>query len=151
MIVKKLRAQRNWSQEQLAQTSNLSLRTIQRIESGKKASLESLMSIASVLEVDIETLKQEIIIIDKESLVWKNTPLWVRVIFIGSNTIKFKRKDALILESICVVLSVLMLLGSIFHPTPSKASVLQICCIVAIFSAYYMSVKIRMGDKYSVW
>lgn len=38
MILKQLRLSRNISQEQLAQMSNLNARTIQRIESGHKAS-----------------------------------------------------------------------------------------------------------------
>lgn len=42
MLVKRLRTQRSWSQEQLAEYSGLSVRTIQRVESGNKASLETL-------------------------------------------------------------------------------------------------------------
>ena len=53
MIVRKLRLQRGWSQEQLAQFSGLSVRTIQRIENGGNAGLESLKSLASVFEIDI--------------------------------------------------------------------------------------------------
>lgn len=59
MIVRKLRLQRGWSQEQLAQFSGLSVRTIQRIERGKTAGLESLKSLAAVFEVTIEDLQQE--------------------------------------------------------------------------------------------
>ncbi|MCJ8296196.1 helix-turn-helix transcriptional regulator [Colwellia sp.] len=36
MILKELRINRHFSQEQLAQMSGLNVRTIQRIESGKK-------------------------------------------------------------------------------------------------------------------
>jgi len=36
MVMKELRKDRNWSQEQLAELSGLSLRTIQRIESGNR-------------------------------------------------------------------------------------------------------------------
>ena len=60
MIVKKLRLQRNWSQEQLAEFSGLSTRTIQRIERGKSANLESYRSIAAVFEIDVEDLKPEL-------------------------------------------------------------------------------------------
>ena len=59
MIVRKLRLQRGWSQDQLAQLSGLSIRTIQRIERGKKAGLESLKSLAAVLEVQVADLVQE--------------------------------------------------------------------------------------------
>ena len=57
MIVRKLRLQRGWSQEQLAELSGLSVRTIQRIERGQKASLETARSLASVFEVDISTFE----------------------------------------------------------------------------------------------
>jgi len=59
MIVRKLRIQKGWSQEQLAQFSGLSVRTIQRIERGKTAGLESLKSLAAVFEVNIKDLQQE--------------------------------------------------------------------------------------------
>ncbi|WP_139182672.1 helix-turn-helix domain-containing protein, partial [Vibrio cholerae] len=59
-MIKKLRERKNWSQEQLATMSGLSVRTIQRIESGNKASIESLKSLASVFEVDISKLLEEI-------------------------------------------------------------------------------------------
>jgi Predicted transcription factor, homolog of eukaryotic MBF1 len=39
MIVRKLRLQRGWSQDQLAQLSDLSIRTIQRIERGQTPGL----------------------------------------------------------------------------------------------------------------
>lgn len=59
MVVRKLRLQRGWSQEQLADFSGLSIRTIQRIERGQKASLESLKSLAAVFEVDVTALQGE--------------------------------------------------------------------------------------------
>ncbi|NNC99639.1 MAG: Pr2TM family membrane protein [Gammaproteobacteria bacterium] len=60
MIVRKLRLQRGWSQEQLAQMSGLSIRTVQRIERGEQASLESMKSLAAVFEIDFSNLTQEI-------------------------------------------------------------------------------------------
>ena len=50
MILKELRISHHLSQEQLAQMSGLNVRTIQRIESGKNASLESLKCLAAALE-----------------------------------------------------------------------------------------------------
>ena len=72
MILKELRISRHFSQEQLAQISGLNVRTIQRIESGKNASLESLKCLASALDVDVSTLNQETFMIDKNSGNWKN-------------------------------------------------------------------------------
>jgi transcriptional regulator with XRE-family HTH domain len=37
MIVKKLRDRKGWTQDQLAECCGLNVRTIQRVESGKKA------------------------------------------------------------------------------------------------------------------
>ena len=51
--LKKMRLERHWSQEQLAEMSGLSIRTIQRIENGENAGLESLKSLASVFETNI--------------------------------------------------------------------------------------------------
>jgi len=59
MIVRKLRLKRAWSQEQLAQLSGLNIRTIQRIERGQKAGLESLKALAAVFEVTLEELLPE--------------------------------------------------------------------------------------------
>ncbi|MEZ8027491.1 2TM domain-containing protein [Enterovibrio norvegicus] len=59
MIIRKLRLQRGWSQEQLSEMSGLSVRTIQRIERGDKAGLESLKSLAAVFEVQIADLQKE--------------------------------------------------------------------------------------------
>lgn len=59
MLVRKLRLERGWSQEVLAEVSGLSVRTVQRIERGGNASLESLSALAAVLEVDIATLSTE--------------------------------------------------------------------------------------------
>lgn len=58
MIVRKLRLKRGWSQEQLAELTGVSTRTIQRIERGQTApSLETKKSLASVFEVDIATFE----------------------------------------------------------------------------------------------
>ena len=57
MLVQKLRLQRGWSQEQLAELSGLSVRTIQRIERGLPASNETLKSLASVFEIDFSALQ----------------------------------------------------------------------------------------------
>jgi len=59
MLVRKLRIEKGWSQETLAEVSGLSVRTIQRIERGGKASLETLGALAAVLEVEISTLASE--------------------------------------------------------------------------------------------
>ncbi len=59
MVIRKLRLKRGWSQEQLADLSGLSIRTIQRIERGQKPGLESLKCLAAVFETSVSELQQE--------------------------------------------------------------------------------------------
>ena len=66
--IKKLRLELHWSQDQLSEMSGLSIRTIQRIENGENAGLESLKSLAAVFEINIadSDKKEEIEQIRKE-------------------------------------------------------------------------------------
>jgi transcriptional regulator with XRE-family HTH domain len=59
MLVQKLRLQRGWSQQQLAELSGLNVRTIQRIEKVQEPSVESLKSLAAVFNVEFSTLKEQ--------------------------------------------------------------------------------------------
>ncbi len=59
MLVQKVRLQRGWSQQQLADLSGLSVRTIQRIERGQGASVETLKSLAAVFETDFSNLQNQ--------------------------------------------------------------------------------------------
>lgn len=45
MLVQKLRLQRGWSQEQLAEVAGVSVRTIQRLERGQPGSLKTLKAL----------------------------------------------------------------------------------------------------------
>ena len=58
MLIQKLRLQKGWSQQQLADLSGLSVRTIQRMEQGQPGSVESLKSLASVFQIDFSALKE---------------------------------------------------------------------------------------------
>ena len=67
MIIRKLRLEKGWSQEQLAQISGVSTRTIQRIERGKTASLESLKCLAAVFETEVTNLREDLAMTDSPS------------------------------------------------------------------------------------
>ncbi|XQF91763.1 helix-turn-helix domain-containing protein (plasmid) [Pseudoalteromonas espejiana] len=73
MILKQLRISLHISQGQ-HQMSGLNIRTIQRIESGANASLESQKCLAAALNVNIETLNQENIVMDRVLKIGKNYP-----------------------------------------------------------------------------
>jgi transcriptional regulator with XRE-family HTH domain len=56
-LIKRLREEKQWSQEQLAELCSLNLRTIQRLEKSGNASLESVRALASVFELDAKELQ----------------------------------------------------------------------------------------------
>jgi len=143
MLVKKLRRQRNWSQEQLAEMSGLSVRTVQRIESGNRASLETLKCLAAVFEVELSVLTEKITLIDKESDNWKALPWWYRYHMFGVDS----RMTALFVEflflGLAVVWAVLWVLSD-----GSNAHVVTVVCLLA---AYVQGWFIRFGDRRGIW
>ena len=83
--IKKMRLERHWSQDQLAEMSGLSIRTIQRIENGENAGLESLKSLAAVFEINItdSDKAQEIKQIRKEEKYVQNIKGFYKLIAIA--------------------------------------------------------------------
>ncbi len=58
-MIKNMRLSRGWAQEQLADFSGLSVRTVQRLERGHSTGLKSLKCIAAALEMEVATLRSE--------------------------------------------------------------------------------------------
>jgi len=58
LYVARLRNQKGWSQEQLAEISNLGIRTVQRVEGQGQCSLESRNSLASAFGITGEELSE---------------------------------------------------------------------------------------------
>ncbi|MCM3505493.1 MULTISPECIES: helix-turn-helix domain-containing protein [unclassified Curtobacterium] len=56
MRIATLRRERGWTQERLAEASGVAVRTVQRLEGGNDASLETLSAIARALEVPVREL-----------------------------------------------------------------------------------------------
>jgi len=54
--IKRLRKARPWSQEELADASGVSVRTIQRAESGRQLAAESLRALAAVFDTTLDAL-----------------------------------------------------------------------------------------------
>jgi len=155
MGVKELRQERSWSQEQLADISGLSLRTVQRIEASNRAGYESLRCLALAFGIDVAALKMELAL-DKTSSGWKKRPAWVRAIFFGSGRIRMDRQQHVLLEIIAVVAGLAFLLIGLFiangtvAPESAKAPMLLFASLMFL-SAWSMSLVVRIGHRYAVW
>jgi transcriptional regulator with XRE-family HTH domain len=74
-IVKLMREERGWSQEQLAAISGISERTVQRVEKDGKCSLESKMALSSAFEVspiDLEDSVQSDAVFEQKRIDWSS-------------------------------------------------------------------------------
>src|SRR5690606_14629316 len=147
MILKKLREDKYLSQEQLATMSGLSVRTIQRIESGSRASVESLKSLASVLETSVSTLEQEIIVIDKTTDKWKSLPLLFRLNFVGSEVgwLGLSRREHWAKgEKQTAIFGLLLFPLGLLDPG------FVVGGLLILNIAYLLSLVTRKGDQYSI-
>ena len=146
MILKQLRLSRFLSQEQLAQMSGLSVRTIQRIESGHSPSLESLKCLASVLEVNVSTLNQEKFMIDKASDGWQKLPMGLKWLFVFNFfSLRPSRNSAVNVELISHAFGfAFCVLGLISEPS-------LVGGIIMLSNAYLFRLHIWLGDKYGAW
>jgi len=149
MILKQLRLSRHLSQEQLADMSGLNVRTIQRIESGKNASVESLKCLASALNVDIATLNQEKFNVDKNSNNWQQLPLllklWFVFNFLQTRPTRPTRKSAVRIEIISHSSGFLFCcLGLVSEPAIAGG-------VIMLAIAYLFWLLKYQGDKYGIW
>ena len=146
MILKELRISRHFSQEQLAQMSGLNVRTIQRIESGKNASLESLKCLASALDIDVSILNQEKFMIDRKSDNWKSLPLLLKCWFMF-NFLQTRpsRKSASRIEVIGHIS------GFSFCCLGIISEAALVGGLLMLSTAYLYHYLKWQGDKYGIW
>ena len=155
MSVKELRQERGWSQEQLADISGLSLRTVQRIEASNKAGNESRRCLAVAFDIDVSALELELAM-DKSSVGWKKRPAWVRAIFFGSGRILMDRRQHILIEKIAVVAGLAFMVVGLFFTngtlvSESARTPMLLFASLMFLAAYLMSLIVRVGNRYSVW
>jgi transcriptional regulator with XRE-family HTH domain len=155
MVIKQLRLQRSWSQEQLAELSGLGLRTIQRIENSNRMSPGTLQALASIFDMDLTELERELSL-DKNSYEWKKQPLWLRVLFFGTSRIRSNRKDMRNVELVGIFAGLLSLVAGAcsaagFLIPEDRAINLLFTGSMLFLVAYMMSVAARIADEHSVW
>jgi len=152
MYIKNLRQVKFLSQEDLAALSGLSLRTIQRVESGHRVSYSSLRSLALAFNKNIDELEQEIYSMDNIIKEYKDYPFWLRL-YLGSGWFTASRSEFKKTEVFFIIVGII--LGGIWCVT----SLMDIAiyrfamfgCLCSLLGAYNISISIRIGDKYDVW
>ncbi len=154
MFIRVLRRRFHLSQERLAESAGLSLRTIQRVEAGHRISYASLRALADVFEVDVDKLELELYAMDKTGEDYRELPLWVRLM-LGRDWVSSNRCELIFTEIILVSLGALLVGLSIANSLWSliydpKGTALYSGLLMFLF-AYLTSVCVRVGDKYSAW
>ena len=152
MFLKNLRQVKHLSQEDLAELSDLSLRTIQRVESGHRVSYASLRSLAAAFEINVDKLEQELYSMDQIIKEYKDYPFWLRF-YLGSGWFTASRKELKKTEVFFLIVGTI--LGGVWFVT----SLMDIAIyrfamfgsLCGFFGAYNISISIRVGDKYDVW
>ncbi|OUS27140.1 hypothetical protein A9Q98_09860 [Thalassotalea sp. 42_200_T64] len=90
--------------------------------------------------------------IDKSSASWQKNPIWLRILFWGSNKVWMNKKSqAIMFEWILMIGAIITLLLGFTYPNPVKAEVLLNMSYAFLLSAYLWAVLIRLSDKYSIW
>lgn len=126
--------------------AGLSARTVQRIESGQKASTESLKCLAAALDVTVETLLEDRYVIDRQSTQWQDLPftikLWFRFNFLQMQpSRRVAKRVVLWLHGFAFV----FVCGGI----ASQASLVG--GIILLANAYLFQALMWQGDHYGVW
>lgn len=152
MYLKELRQNKHLSQEQLASESGLSLRTIQRIESGHRVGYASLRALAVVFNVNVDSLEQELYSMDKMIHLYKEYPLWLRL-YIGSGWFSASRQEFRKIEIFFLVMGIIFSIGCVVGTVQgSPLSFIGVFgSLCGFLGAYNCSITIRVGDKYDVW
>jgi transcriptional regulator with XRE-family HTH domain len=153
--MKGLRQERNWSQEQLAELSGLSLRTIQRIEGSNTAGSDSLAALAAAFDIEVVALERELAM-DKSSSEWKKRPAWVRGLFFGSGRIQMDKPQQKRMEVISLVAGTVFAASGMLGAAgilvrPSATVPLLVFGSLMFLAAYLTAVIIRVGDQHGVW
>lgn len=158
-MIKNLRKQKCLSQEQLADKTALSLRTIQRVESGHRIGFKSLRALATFFGKDVDILEQELYSMDKIVKGYQDYPLWLRL-YIGSGWFSATRKEFKRIELfflICSVITAAIWFSGFFYSYGATSlqlpfdQLMGISSFILLLGAYNNSLSIRVGDKYDIW
>ena len=158
MFIKTLRRQHFLSQERLAENSGLSLRTIQRVESGHRVSYSSLRKLAATFDIDVDKLERELYTLNNQSDEFNETPLWIRLL-LGKGWFFGSRNRYEKMASLFTILGIVFFMAwttlVLWLTVPAVEDLMTFGLLtgsVAFFVAACFSLYcIRTGDKYRAW
>ncbi len=166
MSLKILRSQKKWSQETLAEISGLSLRTIQRVESGHRVGYSSLRALAEALDMDADALESDLYSMEDVMEKLDDYPTYVRLIFGTKNWNKVTRRSELVamerfLGTMFAIFLLFWTMGLVWDLSASPYYMLQKIgeggatwgygSILQLFGAYLVSKQIGIGDRFDIW
>ena len=165
MYLKELRQQRLLSQEQVAEKSGLSLRTIQRAESGHRVGYASLRALAVVFERDVDELERELYSMDKVKCDFFELPVVASILFgkgnwSGTKIDRVERIERFFFVAFLLCFIVWFSNFALGLPVLSKemlprigslGNLIGVVGLLQLSAAYFASYYIRVGDKYDLW
>ncbi|MGX5172925.1 helix-turn-helix domain-containing protein [Aliikangiella sp. IMCC44653] len=155
MLIRQLRQNAELSQEQLAQETGLSLRTIQRVEAGHRVSYASLRALAATFETNVDSLEQELYAMKNMNNEFIEKPLWVRLLLslpsIGKLDLSGLKRHELSL----VAYSVFAYIASFLVPRIeteywgiTTVDLLYFSAFTSLLLAYVTAITPRLRDKF---
>lgn len=131
-LISELRKSRGWIQERLAEESGLNVRTIQRLEGGDDASLDTLRVISETLDVPINKLFERVEDTAKE----KEISQFSEEQAIQINKRQADEKLARIINSICFVLMLVLavFISEVPEGTQEIIGTIWVACFIVGFA-----------------
>lgn len=155
MLIRKLRHDRSFSQEQLAEAARLSLRTIQRVEAGHRVSYASLRSLAATFDIDVDLLERELYAVNTSKDEYIEKPLWVRLVLGMPSLCRLNRSGLVRHEATLVAYAFIAYAASFIVPRAEFSLVnlttvdaMYFSAFLALFIAYIASITHRVREKY---
>lgn len=153
MSFRSLRERRLLSQEQLAEKSGLSLRTIQRVEAGHRVSYVSLRALAATFEMDVDLLERELFAMKQSTDDFVEVPRWARL---WTNAHWFSgprpsRRQALMAEALCMGGGIVFLAASLLVTADFLVTLFRVAAAFHLVVGYLVSVTTRIADTYKLW
>jgi transcriptional regulator with XRE-family HTH domain len=141
------------SQERIAEMSGVSLRTVQRLEAGHRVSYATLRALAAALSTDADLLEREFYAVNSPTGEFIEMPRWARLLrdglWFGGE--RLSRRDALVVEGVCLALAALAFALSLLVLPGARASAVRLGSLVPLLGAYLTAVSIRARDQQRSW